>query len=36
VLVFTDQAFRRLIEIDPDIRLRVLGAFAERVGDITL
>jgi CRP-like cAMP-binding protein len=36
VLVLTDQAFRRLIEIDPEIRLRVLGSFAERVGDVTL
>jgi CRP-like cAMP-binding protein len=35
VLVLTDQAFRRLVEIDPDIRLRVLGSFAERV-DVTL
>src|SRR5690242_339619 len=35
VLVLTDQAFRRLVEIDPEIRLRILGAFAERV-DVTL
>ena len=36
VLVLTEQAFRRLIEIDPEIRLRVLGSLAERMGDLTL
>jgi CRP-like cAMP-binding protein len=36
VLVLTEQAFRRLNEIDPEIRLRVLGDFADRVGGIRL
>ena len=36
VLVITDQDFRRLLEIDPQIRLRVLGSFAERVSDLII
>jgi CRP-like cAMP-binding protein len=36
VLVMTDQDFRRLIEVDPEIRLRVLGSFAARVGDLMI
>jgi CRP-like cAMP-binding protein len=36
VLVITDQDFRRLIEIDPQIRLRVLGSFAERVSTLMI
>jgi CRP-like cAMP-binding protein len=35
VLVLTEQAFRRLIEIDREIRLRVLGSLAERMGDLS-
>jgi CRP-like cAMP-binding protein len=35
VLVLTEQAFRRLIEIDPEIRLRVLGSLAERMGNVS-
>lgn len=31
VLVMTDAAFRRLVEIDPDIRLRVLGTLVRRL-----
>jgi CRP-like cAMP-binding protein len=36
VLVMTDQDFRRLIEVDPEIRLRVLGSFAARIGDLMI
>ena len=36
VLVMTDQDFRRLIEVDPQIRLRVLGSFAERVSSLMI
>ena len=35
VLVMTDQAFQRLIEIDPQIRQRVVGSLARRMETVT-
>jgi len=35
VLVMTEPDFRRLIEIDPQIRLRVMGLAAERLEGVT-
>ncbi len=35
-LVITEQSFERMLEVDPEIRLRVLDSLAERLGPLTL
>jgi CRP-like cAMP-binding protein len=34
-LVIAEQSFERMLQLDPDIRLRVLGSLAERMATVT-